>query len=132
MSEKSTGNAHRDRGLLRARHVWGEQDLLPGRLPRRGGPGWDAMRWLGAELRRLRLELGISQRELTHRLGLSAHSNLGEYERGSRIPPRDIVLACERLFQVEPGYLEGLRALALRERARMLSWPADGEFPGGR
>ncbi len=73
---------------------------------------------LGTELRRLRLELGISQRRLTQLIGLSAHSNLGEYERGRRIPPCDIVVACERLLAVQPGYLQHLRSLALRERAR--------------
>jgi transcriptional regulator with XRE-family HTH domain len=86
-----------------------------------GGPG--ASERLGAELRRLRLELGISQRKLTKLIGLSAHSNLGEYERGSRIPPGDIVLACERLLSVPPGHLQRLRKLALRERARARCWP---------
>jgi transcriptional regulator with XRE-family HTH domain len=74
--------------------------------------------WLGLELRRLRLELGMSQRKLTQLLGLSAHSNLSDYERGRRIPPADIVNACERLLAAPPGYLEELRRLALRERTR--------------
>jgi DNA-binding XRE family transcriptional regulator len=73
---------------------------------------------LGAELRRLRLERGLSQRKLTQMIGLSAHSNLGEYERGTRVPPRDIVVACERQLAVPPGYLQRLQELALRERAR--------------
>jgi transcriptional regulator with XRE-family HTH domain len=73
---------------------------------------------LGAELRRLRLEQGLSQRALTKIIGLSAHSNLGEYERGSRVPPMDIVTACERALATEPGYLQRLRRSALRERAR--------------
>jgi transcriptional regulator with XRE-family HTH domain len=90
-----------------------------------------AIRWLGTELRRLRLELGISQRELTQRIGLSAHSNLGEYERGSRIPPCDIILACERLFAVPPGYLQGLRKQALRERARARTWRSGSDFRDG-
>ena len=77
-----------------------------------------AARMLGAELRRLRLELGLSQRTLTKIIGLSAHSNLGEYERGSRIPPMDIVIACERALATEPGYLQELRRSALRERAK--------------
>jgi len=85
-----------------------------------------AARWLGAELRRLRLELGISQRKLTRLIGLSAHSNLGDYERGRRIPPCDIVIACERLLAVPPGYLQRLRRLALRERARGGHWRQTG------
>jgi hypothetical protein len=95
-----------------------------------------AARWLGAELRRLRLESGISQRRLTQLIGLSAHSNLGEYERGSRIPPGDIVLACERLLPVPSGYLQQLHQLALRERARARCWPHEashrpGAWPAG-
>jgi transcriptional regulator with XRE-family HTH domain len=91
---------------------------------------------LGTELRRLRLEAGISQRKLTQLIGLSAHSNLGEYERGNRIPPCDIVLACERLLPVPPGYLQQLHQLALRERARARCWPPEasagtGTWPAG-
>ncbi len=96
----------------------------------RGGPA--ASQWLGAELRRLRLEVGISQRKLTRLIGLSAHSNLGEYERGRRIPPPDIILACERLLPVEPGYLQRLHKLALRERARVHAWPHLSDRAAGR
>src|SRR3954453_16702687 len=83
-------------------------------------PALSAAAVLGAELRRLRLESGLSQRRLTRLIGLSAHSNLGDYERGRRIPPGDIVVACERLLATEAGYLQRLRARALRERARRL------------
>jgi transcriptional regulator with XRE-family HTH domain len=72
---------------------------------------------LGAELRRIRLARGLSQREVVRRLGLSAHSNLVDYELGRRIPPGDIVAACEMLFDVPRGSLERLRCAALAERA---------------
>jgi transcriptional regulator with XRE-family HTH domain len=75
---------------------------------------------LGTALRRRRLELGISQRELARLIGLSAHSNLGDYERGRRIPPGDIVVACEQQLSVAPDYLQALRREALSERARRL------------
>ncbi len=75
---------------------------------------------LGAALRRRRLELGLSQRQLVRLLGLSAHSNLGDYERGRRIPPGDIVDACEQLLAAEPGSLQTLRREALCERASRL------------
>ena len=74
---------------------------------------------LGLELRRLRMEIGISQRSLTRLIGLSAHSNLSDYERGRRIPPADIVEACERMLQSPRGHLQKLRAQALTERARL-------------
>ncbi|HZP54952.1 helix-turn-helix transcriptional regulator [Actinocrinis sp.] len=75
---------------------------------------------LGTALRLRRLELGISQRQLARLIGLSAHSNLGDYERGQRIPPGDIVVACEQLLSVEANYLQKLRREALCERARRL------------
>ena len=83
------------------------------------GEGSAAYR-LGTALRLRRLELGISQRQLARLIGLSAHSNLGDYERGRRIPPGDIVVACEELLRVEPDYLQRLRREALYERARRL------------
>jgi transcriptional regulator with XRE-family HTH domain len=77
---------------------------------------------LGLALRRLRMENGISQRGLTRRIGLSAHSNLSDYERGRRIPPADILQACERELKSPPGYLQELRFKALVERThRVLS-----------
>lgn len=75
---------------------------------------------LGTALRLHRLELGLSQRQVVRLLGLSAHSNLGDYERGERIPPGDIVDACEQLLAAEPGSLQVLRREALCERARAL------------
>lgn len=90
----------------------------PPRPPRPRRQRDSAAAWLGAELRRARIERGISQRKLTQLIGLSAHSNLGEYERGSRIPPADIVVACERLLALPAGQLQRLQQLALRERAR--------------
>lgn len=72
---------------------------------------------LGRQLRRLRLARGLSQRGLARALGLSAHSNLVQYELGRRIPPSDIIAACERLLGDDSGSLRRLRAEALAERA---------------
>ncbi len=72
---------------------------------------------LGKQLRRLRLAQGLSQRGLARALGLSAHSNLVQYELGRRIPPGDIIAACERLLRDDSGTLRRLRAEALAERA---------------
>lgn len=57
---------------------------------------------LGAAIAYLRRRAGMSQHELTRKLGLSARSNLSDYERGRRVPPADIVLACEEIFGLVP------------------------------
>ncbi|MGV1007082.1 MAG: helix-turn-helix domain-containing protein [Dermatophilaceae bacterium] len=75
------------------------------------------IRRLGIEIRRRRRELGLSQRQLTGLLGLSAHSNLGEYERGRRVPPADIVANAESVLGLARGHLMDLRRAALSERA---------------
>jgi hypothetical protein len=62
----------------------------------------------------------MSRRQPARLIGMSAHSNLGDYERGQRIPPGDIVPACERVLSVEPDHLQALRREALSERARRL------------
>src|SRR6266508_3973952 len=72
---------------------------------------------LGAELRRLRLERGMSLRKLVRILGLTAHSNLVQYEMGRRIPPGDIITAYERIFGDSAAALARLRDRVLAERA---------------
>jgi transcriptional regulator with XRE-family HTH domain len=72
---------------------------------------------LGAEIRRLRRERGLSQRAFTRMLGLSAHSNLADYETARRLPPADIVTECERALNVTDGYLHRLHTQALADRA---------------
>jgi transcriptional regulator with XRE-family HTH domain len=81
-----------------------------------GGGVSEAAQALGRELRRLRLQRGLSQRALTKSLGLSAHSNIADYESGRRIPPRDIVSACDRLLRTD-GELGRLLTRALAEKA---------------
>jgi tetratricopeptide (TPR) repeat protein/transcriptional regulator with XRE-family HTH domain len=72
---------------------------------------------LGLALYRYRLARGLSLRGLAARLGMSGHGGLTEYEKGRRIPPEDIVLACERVLGITDGTLRDLRARALEERA---------------
>lgn len=73
---------------------------------------------LGNVLRSSRLEQGLSLRALAKRVGLSAHSGVAEYERGTRIPPADLIDAYERALALPSGYLKNLRQQILRERAR--------------
>lgn len=73
---------------------------------------------LGAAITFLRRQAGMPQRELTSKLGLSARSNLSDYERGRRVPPPDIVVACEKIFGLHGHELQRLRRRTLDERAR--------------
>lgn len=74
-------------------------------------------RLLGAEIRRLRLARGMSLRKLAKALGLSGHGTLVDYEHGRRIPPEDLIVGCERVFEVTDRALQNLRYKALAERA---------------
>jgi transcriptional regulator with XRE-family HTH domain len=72
---------------------------------------------LGAEIRNRRMARGMSLRALARELNLSGHGTLVDYEHGRRIPPEDLVVGCERVFQVSDGALRNLREKALAERA---------------
>jgi len=77
----------------------------------------DCARRLGAELRARRVARGMSLRRLASELGLSGHGTLVDYEHGRRIPPEDLIVAYERVFEVSDGALRNLREKALAERA---------------
>lgn len=104
----------------------GERGVLPGPGPECAAPPAQVM--LGAEIGRLRRQRGLSQRALVRMIGLSAHSNLSDYETGRRLPPADIVDGCERALGVTDGCLRGLHALALADRARRAGPLADDGF----
>ncbi|HEV2375268.1 MAG TPA: tetratricopeptide repeat protein [Streptosporangiaceae bacterium] len=72
---------------------------------------------LGLTLLRYRLSQGLSLRGLARTLGMSGHGGLGEYEKGRRIPPADLLAAWERALRVQPGELSSLRGKALAQRA---------------
>jgi transcriptional regulator with XRE-family HTH domain len=54
---------------------------------------------LGTELLRLRLLRGLSLRRLARLIGMTAHSGLVDYERGVRIPPRDLMDLLQEVLQ---------------------------------
>jgi transcriptional regulator with XRE-family HTH domain len=83
----------------------------------RSPAGGEFAKLLGAELRGLRVSRGLSLRGLAAQIGLSGHGGLLDYEHGRRIPPEDIVVACERTLDVRDGRLRNLREKALAERA---------------
>lgn len=74
-----------------------------------------------------RIARGLSLRTLARRVGMSAHSGLVDYERGHRILPEDLAVACERALELPPGYLLSLRRRALAELAEQ-RYPRPGRF----
>jgi transcriptional regulator with XRE-family HTH domain len=60
---------------------------------------------------------GCTQAELTGLIGLSARSNLSDYELGRRLPPLDLVIAIERVLELDRGDLRRWRERAPLERA---------------
>lgn len=62
------------------------------------------MKWY--EMETLRKRRGLSQAALAEKIGIS-QSALGNYERGTRAPDKDIIVALARFFNVSCDYLLG-------------------------
>ena len=75
----------------------------------------------GAELRRLRVQAGLSIRGLAGALH-RAHSGIVDYERGRRLPGADVVEQYESYFGLSPGTLGAPRE---RVRVQRLDSPRD-------
>lgn len=86
---------------------------------------------LGRELGRLRLHNGLSLRKLARLVGMTAHSGLVDYERGTRIPPYDLFAALLSVLRPGDRHLTSLYQAAVAERAqRRIS--TTGAEPTGR
>jgi len=73
---------------------------------------------LGRELGRLRVHNGLSLRKLARLVGMTAHSGLVDYERGTRIPPHDLFAALQSVLHAGDEHLTSLYQAAVTERAR--------------
>jgi hypothetical protein len=73
---------------------------------------------LGQELLRLRLLRGLSLRKLARLLGMAAHSGLVDYEKGSRIPPKDLMCSYQQVLRPDNGHLRELYRAALADRVQ--------------
>lgn len=83
----------------------------------RPSAGSDPATLLGRELLRLRTARGLSLRRLARLLGMTAHSGLVDYERGLRIPPRDLMTAYVRVLSPQDDGLLAIYNAALDSRA---------------
>lgn len=63
---------------------------------------------LAKKLKRIRLDLGLSQNQILERLGFADQlfrSNISQYERGHRVPSPTVLLAYARLANVDLAVL---------------------------
>ncbi len=63
------------------------------------------MQRFGEKLRALRIQRGITLKELALSLGLSAHGYISELESGKKKPTAEFVLNVARLFDVSTDQL---------------------------
>ena len=63
--------------------------------------------FFGKRLKELRLERGLTQKELAHALGLNAVTYL-HYEKGQREPPLGVLAEIANYFEVSVDFLLGL------------------------
>lgn len=62
---------------------------------------------IGERMKSLREQHGLSQAALANAIGI-AQSSIGNYERGSRIPDSETIIALAKFFDVTSDYLLGL------------------------
>jgi len=63
---------------------------------------------LGQRLKELRLEKGLTQKEIAEKLGLNSVTYL-HYEKGQREPPLSLLADMAAFFEVSVDYLLGLK-----------------------
>lgn len=63
------------------------------------------MRRFGEKLHALRIQHGMTLKELAHAVGYSAHGYITELEAGKKVPTTEFVLSVARLFNVTTDQL---------------------------
>lgn len=89
----------------------------PGRPPKITDPASSATAALGAELRRLRTDRGLTLTQLGRLVGYS-WQHLGAVERGAAVPSEVVVSACDAAVLAN-GRLVSMLPAAIREQARV-------------
>jgi transcriptional regulator with XRE-family HTH domain len=83
-------------------------------------------------LHQLRVQQGLTLRQMAAVLGLSAHSGVADFEAGRRIPHNDIVVSYERYFSLADKELQRLRQQALAARGQSRASAGEAAPPGVR
>lgn len=89
----------------------------PGRPLKITDPASSAASALGAELRRLRIDRGLTLGQLGRLVGYSGQ-HLGAVERGTAVPSEVVVSACD-IAVLANGRLVSMLPAAIREQARV-------------
>lgn len=64
---------------------------------------------IGRRIKNVRIEKGISQKELSYKLGYKGIAMLGDIERGRRAPSVDKLFEISEILEVDVDYLIGKR-----------------------
>ncbi|HEY6423536.1 MAG TPA: helix-turn-helix transcriptional regulator [Pseudonocardiaceae bacterium] len=100
----------------------------PGRPPKITDPASSAAAALGAELRRLRIDRGLTLGQLGRLVGYSGQ-HLGAVERGTAVPSEVVVSACDAAVLAN-GRLVSMLPAAIREQARVRHQHEAARRPG--
>lgn len=100
----------------------------PGRPPKITDPTSSAAAALGAELRRLRIDRGLTLAQLGRLVGYS-WQHLGAVERGAAVPSEVVVSACDAAVLAN-GRLVSMLPTAIREQARVRHQHEAARRPG--
>ncbi|MGH4011220.1 MAG: helix-turn-helix domain-containing protein [Pseudonocardiaceae bacterium] len=100
----------------------------PGRPPKITDSASSAAAALGAELRRLRIDRGLTLGQLGRLVGYSGQ-HLGAVERGTAVPSEVVVTACDSAVLAN-GRLVSMLPTAIREQARVRHQHEAARRPG--
>jgi len=106
----------------------GDEKRRPGRPPKITDSARSAAAALGAELRRLRIDRGLTLGQLGRLVGYS-WQHLGAVERGTAVPSEVVVSACDAAVSAN-GRLVSMLPAVIREQARVRHQHEAARRPG--
>ena len=78
-------------------------------------------------LKKLRIEKGLSQEELSNILSLNK-STICCYEKGTRVPSLEVLIKLSDYFEVSIDYLLGRDVLVRNKKTRKLEFVSEEEY----
>ncbi len=78
-------------------------------------------------LKKLRIEKGLSQEELSNTLSLNK-STICCYEKGTRVPSLEVLIKLSDYFEVSIDYLLGRDVLVRNKKTRKLEFVSEEEY----